>query len=523
MNNSQNIQNEINLKPKKKSKILLILIVLLVVIIGVVTIIIKKDSKKVKTIPKKVEVPYSLKGNGLQTFDLYFSQLENNEKNSVYSPISIKYALRMLEEGASGNTKKQISDIIGTYSSKKYQDSKNMSFANGLFIKDTYKNNIKKTYIDTLKNKYNADVIYDSFKTPDVLNNWVSKKTFDLVKNMTDDISEEDYILANALAIDMEWVNKIQSEYDIYSIQYKHRNFSEYISPLRASDYSPLEFDNNKLKAKAVQIGAVANKYDIVKTLGEEKIRNTVKKEYQKWLKGNREESCYENIEDELDVDTYVNNYMKEINEGYNDISSSTDFMFYTDDKVKVFAKDLRKYNDTTLQYIGIMPTSQSLKEYIKNIKAEEINQLISNLKPIESNSFKDGVLTHITGYIPMFNFEYQLSLKNDLNKLKITDVFDSQKADLSNLTNKKAYIDSVEHKTNIEFSNDGIKAAAAITVGGLGAGDCGFDYIYDVPIEKIDLSFNKPFLFLIRDKETGEVWFVGSVYEPIKYVEYEE
>ena len=30
-----------------------------------------------------------------------------------------------------------------------------------------------------------------------------------------------------------------------------------------------------------------------------------------------------------------------------------------------------------------------------------------------------------------------------------------------------------------------------------------------------IDVRIDKPFMFLIRDKETGEVWFVGTVYSP--------
>ena len=36
--------------------------------------------------------------------------------------------------------------------------------------------------------------------------------------------------------------------------------------------------------------------------------------------------------------------------------------------------------------------------------------------------------------------------------------------------------------------------------------------------IEKIDLTFDKPYMFLIRDKETNEMWFVGTVYEPLLY-----
>ena len=101
---------------------------------------------------------------------------------------------------------------------------------------------------------------------------------------------------------------------------------------------------------------------------------------------------------------------------------------------------------------------------------------------------------------------------------MSVNDVFDNRKADLSNLTlQKNAYLNTVKHKANIEFSNDGIKASAATTVGGLGAGSCGFNYIYDIPVEEIDLTFDKPYLFMIRNKNTNEIWFMGKVYNPVK------
>ena len=77
-------------------------------------------------------------------------------------------------------------------------------------------------------------------------------------------------------------------------------------------------------------------------------------------------------------------------------------------------------------------------------------------------------------------------------------------------------YIAKAAHKANIEFSNEGIKAAAATAMGGAGAAACPiYDYLYDVPQVEINLSFDNPYLYLIRDKDTGEVWFAGTVYEP--------
>ena len=100
-----------------------------------------------------------------------------------------------------------------------------------------------------------------------------------------------------------------------------------------------------------------------------------------------------------------------------------------------------------------------------------------------------------------------------------INNIFDINKSDLSNMiTGEKQYIDKAVHKANIEFSNDGIKAAAATAFGGSGAAGCyiDFDHEYEVPIEEIDLTFDKPYMYIIRDKATGEVWFTGTVYDPV-------
>lgn len=532
INTGNNTQDMVPRKTNNKKKSLIIITIILVIIaLGIFIFFKVKDNKnnsKPNDNKENVEVKrenkysaYQLKDNKLSNFDLYFLQLENNKQNMIYSPLSIKYVLEMLSSGTDGESKYQIDDILGTYTNKKYTNNKNMSFANALFVRNSYKDNIKTSYVDTLKDKYNAEVIYDDFKNVNTINKWVSDKTYKLINNLYDDISDNDFILANALGIDMEWINKIQDEEYGYYTEYAHEKFSKIIQGLELSDYTGINFTGYNKKAKAVEIGAVANKYNIIKELGEDNIRKKVTEEYNKWLKNQEEEMTMcgspDNLDeaDKLDLDKYI----KELKENYQQISSSTDFEFYTDSETKVFAKDLKTYNGTTLQYIGIMPTQDNLSTYIKNINADKINTLISNLKPIELNSFKDGVITEISGYIPMFKFDYELKLVNDLNTLGIKDVFDSDKANLSNLTSDKAYISNAKHKANIEFSNEGIKAAAATSVGGAGGGMCGFDYKFDVPVEKIDLTFANPYMFIIRDKDTGEVWFTGTVYEPIEFV----
>lgn len=518
----ESVVTESTVTKKKKSKLWIFIVILFIAIALLAGAIVAVVTFKFPSEKPTGDVPgvavsenyldYKIVDNSLGDFDIRFLQTDNDRENKVYSPLSIKYALTMLNEGAAGETKKQIETIIGDYKPKAYTNSDNMSLANALFVRDSSKDKIKDTYIDSLATKYNASLIYDPFNNPDNINDWVSDKTFGMVEELLDDVgSDTDYVLVNALAIDMEWVKKIQPEMGAYRVKYAHRDFGVWVDDLVNGGYPSINFNNNNKDTKAVQFAAVANRYDIVADLGEQNIIDTVSADYTNWLK---EDPC-QSAATSPSVSEYIPKYMSEIKEGYGDISSSTDFSFYVDDNVKVFSKDLREYDGTTLQYVGIMPKQDNLDTYVSNVKASEINTLIDSLKPIELNSFKDGVITQVEGTIPLFEFEYELDLMKNLKMLGIQDVFDDKKADLSNLTKDVSYIGKAAHKANIEFSNDGIKAGAATAMGGSGAAGCWYDYLFEVPVEKIDLTFDKPYLFFVIDKDTREVWFTGTVYEP--------
>ena len=465
-----------------------------------------------------------IKNDIVSNFDLSFLKLENQKENKVYSPLSIKYALKMLEDGSTGDAKSQISKVVGNTVLTKYNSNNNMSLANALVIRDSFKNNIKRNYINTIKAKYNGEVMFDSLSTPQNVNSWVSNKTLKLVDNMVENINQDTvFLLINALGIDMEWENKFLKPDGVY-YAYRHENF-KWRSSEQVVSYG---FDKNKQKVSGMEVIASINNYDIVEEIGEENIRKTVGDEYRKWAKEYYTDLSDKEIEEKLTEyldggfhgTYYSKGYIAEIDSNYKQVGFSTDFSLYIDDNVKAFAKDLKEYDGTTLQYIGIMPITEDLDSYIKDSDETEINSIINNLKDLKPENFKEGVVTKIIGNIPKFNFEYELNLKEDIKQLGITDVFEEGKANLTEICdNKEVYITDAVHKANIEFTQDGIKAAAATEFAGSGAGIL-FDYLYDVPVEEIDLTFDKPFMFLIRDKKTGEIWFMGTVYEPLLWDE---
>ena len=529
VNLKEEVEVKNNSKKEKKKRtntgiLIILLIIDTIIIVTLLWLLLNKNiDNSVDNNIQEGEVKesqYKISGSSLGDFDLQFLKLENKKENKIYSPLSIKYALEMLSDGADGNSRDQISSIIGDYRFRNYVNSANMSFANAIFIKEAYKDTVKSEYLDKLKERYNASVIFDSFQNPDNINSWISERTLGLIKKAVNQIEESSkFMLVNALGIDMEWREKFISYKG--SARYLHENFYW----MEETHVVQKTFDNAQ-KVSGMDIKASLNNYDIVKELGEDKIRETVGNEYRKWLLNSDNEFeknrilngdfSEENINKE--INRYLDEYIKDINSNYKKNENTTDFLLYVDNDVKAFAKDLKEYNGITLQYVGIMPTQKDLEQYIKDTDSKSISTIISSLKELKLENFKDGVVTKITGFIPKFKFDYQLDLKNDLNQLGITDVFDKNKANLTNITSiEDIFVEEATHKANIEFTQDGIKASAATIFGG-GGGGGGFDYIYDIPIEEIDLTFDKPYMFLIRDKATGEVWFTGTVYNPLNW-----
>ena len=115
--------------------------------------------------------------------------------------------------------------------------------------------------------------------------------------------------------------------------------------------------------------------------------------------------------------------------------------------------------------------------------------------------------------------FDYSLKLKDDLLSLGMTKVFDRNSAELFNIIDKSGdaylYVADAIHKANIDLSEEGIKAAA-VTVFEEGGGGEG-----DMPeFEYINVNIDKPFIFVIRDTKTNDIWFTGAVYEPTLWKE---
>lgn len=452
--------------------------------------------------------------SGVDDFDLNLLKMIQEDTNQIYSPLSIKYALSMLSDASSGKTKEQIDAVLGGYVPNKYTNSENLSLGNLFVVRDTIASGVSDEFTADLALKYNADVMIDSFESTDKVNNWISNKTLNMIDGYLDAFDPElQFMIINALAIDMEWVNKIQDYFD-YSPA--GEDYSRMVDMYYSEDSQVSAFDGGIVEG--VELAAVANKYDPIADLGEDKIKELVSEDLRNELSSGSytyEEMSYKY--GTSDIDTIINNYVDDYMEGlqtdtnYGYYDESTDFYYYVDDDIKVFAKDLKEYDGQTFQYIGIMPKTQTLSEYVDSVDAETINTIVDNLIDPSYDTFEEGYITEVVGDFPIFSYSYDMDLDSCLKELGMTEMYEGTR-DFTEITENPVNL-AASHKSLIEFSNDGIKAAAITAAGGLGA-DSMYKYELEVPVKTIDLSFNNPYMYLIRNKETGDIWFVGTVYE---------
>jgi len=110
--------------------------------------------------------------------------------------------------------------------------------------------------------------------------------------------------------------------------------------------------------------------------------------------------------------------------------------------------------------------------------------------------------------YLPKFEFKTKYNLNDILKTLGMKSAFDPGKADFSGMTiTEKVWIDFVLHQAYVKVDEKGTEAAAATAVGILGTG------LVSKPIFKAD----HPFIFIIQQKATGNILFLGKVVDPTK------
>ena len=141
-----------------------------------------------------------------------------------------------------------------------------------------------------------------------------------------------------------------------------------------------------------------------------------------------------------------------------------------------------------------IMPDAGQFNAFESAMTADKVSGIIGSLK----NNF-------MSLNMPKFSFDSSFSLKDALSALGMPIAFNDTEADFSGITgNTDLHISDVVHKAFVAVDEEGTEAAAATgVIVGLAAAP------------QTTLTVDQPFIFLIRDIQTGAIIFVGRVLNP--------
>ncbi len=157
-------------------------------------------------------------------------------------------------------------------------------------------------------------------------------------------------------------------------------------------------------------------------------------------------------------------------------------------------------YAKGELSMIVLLPKDVSgLPQLEKKLTAASLQAWTSGLR-------RQKVIT----FIPRFKMTSQFSLAETLKAMGMTLAFAPTQADFSRMDGKRdLFISAVIHKAFVDVNEEGTEAAAATAVGiaTLAAPA--------KPLEPPTFRADHPFLFLIRDTQTGSILFMGRVVNP--------
>ena len=164
----------------------------------------------------------------------------------------------------------------------------------------------------------------------------------------------------------------------------------------------------------------------------------------------------------------------------------------YVSDDIKML--DLA-YGDSLFTMSLMMPGNKQMgiNEFVKEkLTAENMEYWMSQLST-DTTSIS----------VPKFKLEYDITMNGILKAMGMGKAFDKREANFSNINpNNQLFISEVKHKSFVEVNEEGTEAAAVTSVG-MG--------ITSVGPQMRTINFDRPFVFMIRERTSGTILFVIS------------
>ncbi|QHG15352.1 serpin family protein [Nostoc sp. ATCC 53789] len=175
-------------------------------------------------------------------------------------------------------------------------------------------------------------------------------------------------------------------------------------------------------------------------------------------------------------------------------MSQQGDYRYYESEQFQAVSLPYGKDGKISF-YIFLPKQNSNLKAFYQNLNVENWEKWMTQFNK------QKGFIR-----LPRFKTDYEVTLNDALKSLGMEEAF-SNKANFSGM-GKNFAISQVKHKTFVEVNEEGTEAAAATSVGIVATS------LRDEP-EPFRMIVDRPFFCAIRDNQTGNVLFMGSIIEP--------
>ncbi|MCL2754407.1 MAG: hypothetical protein FWD35_01660 [Oscillospiraceae bacterium] len=187
---------------------------------------------------------------GVELFRRAFAETfaETGGENTLVSPLSVILALTMTANGADGNTRSEMQDVLGqglaleslTHLLRDYAkglpstEDSSLNIANSIWYDDD-RVEVLEAFLATNREFFDAEILAADFGDPatvGLINAWVKEKTEEMIDKIIAEIPEEALMyLINAIAFDAEWLRKFDDN------GVRERNFTAYDGKVQRTEF----------------------------------------------------------------------------------------------------------------------------------------------------------------------------------------------------------------------------------------------------------------------------------------------
>jgi serpin B len=154
------------------------------------------------------------------------------------------------------------------------------------------------------------------------------------------------------------------------------------------------------------------------------------------------------------------------------------------------------EYRGSNARMLIVLPDEGSYGEVERALSSDLVSEIVTALKP-----------TLVELSMPRFAYASRLDLGKILSAMGMRSAF-SARANLTGMADDPdLHIGAAVHQADIVVDEEGTEAAAATDVGVL---------LSAPPRPQVVLALDRPFIYVIRDRATGSVLFLGRVLDPL-------